>query len=133
ARHGVKVAVRRGTTSTNVTVSSRLLAGSFVGGLGLGSNAYGKRIPDAAWTLPREHKLALLAGLWRGDGSWSFVNRGPSLVLEYGTASRELADGILRLLAEFGIVARWKVGRTAKSTCDNHWLLITGADQVERM
>ena len=82
---------------------------------------------------PVEHKRALLAGLWRGDGSWSFVAGGPSVVLEYGTVSRELADGILRLLGEFGILARLKVGRTAKSTVDTYWLVVSGADQVEQL
>jgi hypothetical protein len=54
-------------------------------------------------------------------------------VLEYGTASKALADGILRLLGDLGIVARYKVGRTAKSTVDNHWLVVSGADQVESL
>src|SRR5206468_7609169 len=54
-------------------------------------------------------------------------------VLEYGTVSRALADGILRLLGELGIVARLKVGRTAKSTVDTYWLIVSGADQVEQL
>jgi hypothetical protein len=54
-------------------------------------------------------------------------------VLEYGTVSRELADGILRLLGDLGIVARLKIGRTAKSTRDTYWLVVSGADQVERV
>jgi UDPglucose 6-dehydrogenase len=45
--------------------------------------------------------------------------------------SAALADGMLRLLAEQGIVARQKVGRAAKSTVDTHWLIISGADQIE--
>jgi hypothetical protein len=61
------------------------------------------------------------------------VNGGPSVVLEYGTVSRELADGILRLLAELDIVARLKVGQTFKSTVDTYWITISGASQVERM
>src|SRR5205085_10170773 len=85
------------------------------------------------WDEPEEHKRALLAGLWLGDGSWSYVNGGPSVVLEYGTVSRELADGILRLLAELGIVARLKVGRTAKSTTDAYWLVVSGAAQVDQL
>jgi hypothetical protein len=31
------------------------------------------------------------------------------------------------------VVARLKVGRTAKSTCDTYWLVVAGADQVERL
>ena len=131
--HGVKTTVRRAETSMTVSLSSRLLADWWLGVLGLGANSYVQRIPDAAWTATSEHKLALLAGLWRGDGSWSLVCGGPSIVLEYGTVSRELADGILRLLGERGVVARLKVERTRKSTTDTYWLTVSGADQVETL
>jgi UDPglucose 6-dehydrogenase len=130
---GVKRTVRRGTTSTHVSVSSRLLAGWWLGVLGMGANAYDQRVPDLIWEAPESHKRALLSGLWRGDGSWSYISGGPSVVLEYGTASKALADGILRLLGDLGIVARYKVGRTAKSTVDNYWLIVSGADQVEKL
>jgi UDPglucose 6-dehydrogenase len=120
-------------TSTGVTVSSRLLAGWWLGVLGMGANAYDQRVPDLIWEAPETHKRALLSGLWRGDGSWSYVCGGPSVVLEYGTASKALAEGILRLLGDLGIVARIKVGRTAKSTVDNYWLVVSGADQVVKI
>jgi UDPglucose 6-dehydrogenase len=130
---GVKADVRRGSTTMQVSLSSRLLAAFWVEGLGLGADSYSHRIPDAAWTLPEAHRRALLEGLWRGDGSWSFVAGGPSVVLEYGTVSRALADGMLRLLAGLGVAARLKVGRTSKSTVDTYWLVVSGADQVERL
>src|SRR5439155_4110298 len=98
ARHRVIASVRHLPTTVAVSISSRILAGFWCSVLGLGSDCYEQRLPDAIWSAHRRHKLALLAGLWRGDGSWSFVNGGPSVVLEYGTVSRELADGILRLL-----------------------------------
>lgn len=129
---GVKVSRDRLPTTHAVTISSRILAGLFQDVLRLGSNCYEKRIPDAAWAQPMTHKRSLLRGLWDGDGSWSLLNGGPSVVLEYGTASRELADGMLRLLGEEGITARLKVGRTPKSTVDNYWLCISGAEQLER-
>jgi UDPglucose 6-dehydrogenase len=132
-RHGMKARTHRVQTAMMVVVSSRLLAGWWIHGLGLGRNCYEQRIPDHVWSQPESDKRALLSGAWAGDGSWSYVTGGPSVVLEYGTASRQLADGILRLLGELGIVARWKVGRTAKSTCDNHWLIVAGANQVERV
>jgi UDPglucose 6-dehydrogenase len=132
-RQGVKARFQMSTTAANVIVASRLLVGWWRGGLGLGANCYEQRIPDPIWNAPESHKRALLAGMWRGDGSWSYVNGGPSVVLEYGTASRELADGLLRLLGDFGIAARLKVGRTAKSTVDTYWLSISGANQVERV
>ena len=133
ARLGVKATVRRAKTAMSVVVSSRILGAFWLGVLRLGRNSYTHRIPDLLWTQPEEHKRALLAGLWRGDGSWSYIAGGPSVVLEWGTVSRDLADGVLRLLGELGFVARLKVGRTAKSTCDTYWLIVSGADQVERL
>ena len=130
---GVKVDTRQAPTALHVSVSSRILASVFVDVLRLGSDCYSHRIPDLAWDRPEREKRALLSGLWRGDGSSSFVNGGPSVVLEYGTVSRELADGMLRLLGDLGIVARWKVERMKKSTVDAHLLLIAGANQVERL
>jgi UDPglucose 6-dehydrogenase len=130
---GVKADVVTKPTTTAVVVSSSVLARWWLDVLGLGVNCYVQRIPDFAWSAPAAHRRALLAGMWRGDGAWSFVSGGPSVVLEYGTVSRELADGLLRLLLERGIVARLQVGRTAKSTCDTYWLTISGADQVEQL
>ncbi len=130
---GLRVDVHRGSTTMQVTLSSRLLAAFWVEGLGLGADSYSHRIPELAWSLPEAHRRALLAGLWHGDGSWSFVSGGPSVVLEYGTVSRPLADGMLRLLGSLGVRARLKVGRTTKSTRDTYWLIIAGADQVEQL
>ena len=132
ASHGVKHDVRPGTTTMNVSVSSPILAKLFLRVLRLGSDSYTHRIPDLAWSAPPQHRQALLAALWHGDGSWSYVSGGPSVVLEYGTVSRELADGMLRLLSEQGVVARWKVMRPNKSTRDTSFLTVSGAEQVER-
>ena len=94
----------------------------------------GDRIgPDHAsiWTASESAKQALLRGLWASGGSWSLRNGGPSVALDYGTVSPELADGMLRLLGEFGIVTRQTVARTTASTVDTYRLTISGADQVE--
>jgi len=90
-----------------------------------------KQVPDEIWDAPPAHKRALLRGLWDGDGSWSKVAGGPSVVLEYATVSAPLADGMLRLLGEQGITARLRVARVANSTVDTSWINISGADQVE--
>jgi UDPglucose 6-dehydrogenase len=130
---GVRADVRTMTTTRAVSVSSRLLANWWLHVLGLGRNCYQQRIPDLAWTESTENKRALLAGLWRGDGSWSYVAGGPSVVLEYGTVSHELADGILRMLADFDVMAALKVARASESTRDTFWIRVSGADQVERL
>ena len=129
ASRGVKVRVDRTPTSMKVTVSSRLLA-EFFRSLGLGSRSYDKAVPDVVWTMPERHRWALLRGLWDGDGSWSFIRRSHNVLLEYGTVSPRLADGMLRLLAGLGVIASQRVGRGAKSTVDTYWLRISGQRQV---
>ena len=131
-RHGVAARTRRNPTSHTVTVQSRLLGAWWTQVLGLGRNGYEQRLPDLAWDRCEADKWALLSGLWEGDGSWSLVSGGPSVILEMGTVSAELADGVLRLLGDLRIVASQRIGRTAKSTKDTYWLRISGADQVER-
>ena len=96
------------------------------------ATSYEQRLPDLIWDRPPADKWALLSGLFEGDGSWSLINGGPSCIIELGTVSDELADGVLRLLAEVGIVASRRIGRTAKSTKDTHWIRVSGAEQVER-
>jgi UDPglucose 6-dehydrogenase len=128
---GVKVSTHRATTSMHVSISSRILAAWIRDKLRLGTNAYAKRLPDVVWSASREAKEAVLRGLWDGDGSWSYVAGEPSVVLEYGTVSRELADGMVRLLGDLGITTRVKVGRTGKSTVDTYWLTISSAAAIE--
>ncbi len=131
-RQGIRASPRRAATAHVVSVSSRLLVAWWTDILGLGRNAYGQRLPDLIWDQPEEAKWALLSGLFEGDGSWSLINGGPSVIIELGTVSDELADGVLRLLGDLGIVAGRRVGRVAKSTKDTHWIRISGAEQVER-
>jgi UDPglucose 6-dehydrogenase len=131
-RHGVRASAWRGATAHVVRVQSRLLGAWWTRVLGMGRNSYEQRLPDLIWDRPVEDKWALLSGLWEGDGSWSLVNRGPSVILEMGTVSAELADGVQRLLGELGIVSSRRTGRVAKSTKDTYWLRVSGASQVER-
>jgi UDPglucose 6-dehydrogenase len=131
-RQNVRVNVSTGATARIVSLQSRLIQTWFTSVLGLGRNSYGQRLPDLIWEQPDSARWALLSGLFEGDGSWSLINGGPSVIIELGTVSDELADGVLRLLAGVGIVASKRTGRVAKSTKDTHWIRISGADQVER-
>jgi nucleotide sugar dehydrogenase len=131
-RHGVAARTRRAPTNHQVVVQSRLIGAFWSGVLGMGRNGYEQRLPDLIWDFPAAEKWSLLSGLWEGDGSWSLVNGGPSVILEMGTISDELADGVLRLLGDLGITAARRIGRTSKSTKDTHWIRISGAEQVER-
>jgi UDPglucose 6-dehydrogenase len=128
----VTATASRRPTASVVTVRSRLLAAWWTQVLGLGRTSYEQRLPDLIWDQPAVARWALLSGLFEGDGSWSLVNGGPSVIIEFGTVSDELADGVLRLLSSLGIVASRRIGRVAKSTKDTHWIRVAGADQVER-
>jgi UDPglucose 6-dehydrogenase len=132
ARQNVGTRVHRAATAVRVVISSRLLVAWWVDVLGLGINGYEQRLPGLVWEQAEAAKWALLSGLFEGDGSWSLVNGGPSVIIEFGTVSDELADGVLRLLGDLGIAASQRIGRTAKSTKDTHWIRIAGAEQVER-
>jgi UDP-glucose 6-dehydrogenase len=94
-----------------------------------GRNCNETRIPDLIWEQPIEHKLALLSGYWHGEGSWNRFIGGASVVLECGTVSRNLADGILRLLADLGIVASLRVDHAKDSTRDTYWISCSSAEQ----
>jgi UDPglucose 6-dehydrogenase len=131
-RHGIRAEARRKATSHTVTVSSRLLGAWWTRVLGLGHTSYEQRLPDWIWDRLDSDKWALLSGLFEGDGSWSLINGGPSVIVELGTVSDELADGVLRLLGDLGIVAGRRIGRVAKSTKHTHWIRISGAEQGER-
>ena len=131
-RHGVSSVAATTPTSRRVKVSSRLLAAWWTRVLGLGATCYGQRLPDLIWDRGADDKWALLSGLWEGDGSWSLIRGGPSVVLESGTVSDELADGVMRLLGDLDVVASRRVGRIRRSTKDTHWVRVSGADQIER-
>jgi UDPglucose 6-dehydrogenase len=129
---GVEARATESATARLVTLNSRLVGIWWTQVLGLGRTSYGQRLPDLIWEQPDNCRWALLSGLFEGDGSWSLINGGPSVVIELGTVSDELADGVLRLLASVGVMASRRIGRTTKSTKDTHWIRISGAEQVER-
>ncbi len=131
-RHNVRALSYRSSTAAVVKVSSRILGTWWTEVLGTGRGSYSQRLPDLIWDQPEAARWALLSGLFEGDGSWSLVNGGPSVIIEFGTISDELADGVLRLLASVGVVASRRIGRGAKSTKDTHWIRVAGADQIER-
>jgi len=131
-RQNVRAKSYQAPTSHLVKVRSRILTAWWTQVLGLGRTSYEQRLPDLIWDRPAADRWALLSGLFEGDGSCSLVNGGPSVVIEFGTISDELSDGVMRLLASLGIVATQRIGRVAKSTKDTHWIRIAGADQVER-
>ncbi len=68
------------------------------------------RIPDVLHSASNAELAVFLRHLWATDGSVTVPMPGSSTAPEiyYATASRELADGLMRLLSRFGIIARTK-------------------------
>ena len=130
----VHARARHTATAHIVDVSSRLLGTWWTDVLGLGRNSDEQRLPDLIWEQPDEARWALLSGLFHGDGSWSLESdpTHASVIVELGTVSDELADGVLRLLDSVGIVPSRRIGRGARSTKDTHWIRVSGDDQVEK-
>jgi UDPglucose 6-dehydrogenase len=128
---GLKTSVYSTATARSVVLRSRLVSAWWTEVLGFGRTRYEQRLPDLIWDRPERDKWALLSGLFEGDGSWSLQGGGPSVVVAFGTISDELADGVLRLLGDIGVVASRRVGRANNWTKDTHWIRISGADQVE--
>jgi replicative DNA helicase len=68
--------------------------------------AHEKRLPDALYSASDEEICLFLKHLWATDGC-IWLPRGKSAAkVYYASSSRELADGVARLLARLGIVAR---------------------------
>jgi replicative DNA helicase len=73
-----------------------------------GLRSHEKRIPEAMYSASDEEVATFLRHLWATDGSvWMSKpgSRGADRIY-YSTSSRLLADGVVRLLSRFGIVAR---------------------------
>jgi len=105
-----------------------LLAAWWTDVLGLAADGSAQRLPDLIWDRPERDRMALLAGIFGGDGAWSPDARPVSATIEREVVGEELADGVMRLLASVGIVASRRVGRVANSTREAHWLAISGVE-----
>jgi DNA gyrase subunit B len=77
------------------------LAVRLVRALGLGGRAHEKQLPNLLLNVNDECQLAFLEGCFLGDGSKGFSR--PTVV--FTTVSRDLANGLVYLLGQFGVVA----------------------------
>jgi len=85
-------------------ICSLFLQKVFKNVLDLETGAENKKIPEILFTLDKESKTNFLKGYFSGDGSNYPAERG-KFQIEAGTVSDELANGLLYLLLDFGIVA----------------------------
>ena len=131
-RHGARVRDFHLATTHEVRVRSRLASAWWTQVLGLGRTSYEQRLPDLIWDRPLADKWALLSGLFEGRRLVVADNGGPSCIIELGTVSDELADGVLRLLRRGRHRRVAAHGSCSEVDKDTHWIRVSGAEQVEQ-
>ena len=98
--HGFKLS----EMETCTTINSYFLQKVFKDVFGLVGGADKKRLPALVFGLDKESKANLLKGYFSGDGSIYAHERG-KFAIEASTISKELANDLLYLFLDFGIVA----------------------------
>jgi replicative DNA helicase len=102
--------------------------------LGLwGSRSHTKFVPEPVFALPDQQVALFLRHLWATDGSITLSRNGRGELVRayYATTSRQLADGVRRLLLRFGI--RSAVARARKAGYRDSWhVRIQGREAQER-
>jgi len=89
---------------TCVTINSLFLQKLFKNVFKLETGAENKKLPLLSFILDKESKSNLLKGYFSGDGSIYPAERG-KFKIEADTVSKQLANDLLYLLLDFGIVA----------------------------
>ena len=115
---------------TCVTINSLFLQKLLKNILELEQGAENKKLPTLSFILDKENKSNLLRGYFSGDGSIYAAERG-KFKIEAGTISKKLANDLLYLLLDFGIVATCyeKKERTGSTT---YRISILGVKNFER-
>jgi UDPglucose 6-dehydrogenase len=126
---GIRYQTRQQETTMAVTISSRVFA-AFLEWIGCGTGSYSAAIPDDAFQATADERVALLSGLFRGDGHIEYTNHSNAVVYDYGSVSEELIDGMTLLLHSLGIVPSYKTSQSAKSTRPAHFLRVSSKRQI---
>ncbi len=88
-----------------------------------------KFIPDPVFSLPKDQIALFLRHLWATDGSILINANRRGGRIYYSSTSRELADGVARLLLRFGLTARIRVARKTGYRDGYHVDVSGAADQ----
>jgi UDPglucose 6-dehydrogenase len=126
---GIQYRTENQETSTQIEVSSRVFA-EFIEWLGCGTGSYSAAVPRDAFRATDEQRIALLAGLFRGDGYIEYTSHSNAVVYDYGSVSKDLIDGMQLLFHSVGIVPSYKTSQSAKSTRPAHFLRVSSKRQV---
>ena len=131
-RLGIRYQTTQKETTTAITVSSRVFA-EFLEWLGCGTGSYSAAVPDTALQATADERVALLSGLFRGDGHVAYPDHSNAVIYEYGSVSEELIDGMTLLLHSLGIVPSYKTSTSAKATQPAHFLRVSAKRQIARL
>jgi replicative DNA helicase len=99
--------------------------------IGDGCRSHEKFVPDAVFSLPKRQIALFLRHLWATDGSVRQNASGRGGRVYYASTSRELVDGVARLLLRFGISCRIRMVTTSNHR-PGYTLDISGADDQRR-
>ncbi len=112
-------------------ISSKPLAFLLRDVLKCGTRSENKSIPKLAFHVNPKLKLAFLQGAWSGDGAITPLHYKRNFMYEYGTVSKDLAEGMSLLLQSLGIIPSIRYRRMKKSTQLAYVLRISGIQQLE--
>ncbi|NED95505.1 replicative DNA helicase [Phytoactinopolyspora alkaliphila] len=97
-----------------------------------GLRSHEKFIPDGVFSLPKRQVKLFLRHLWATDGSVTVTKNGRSGQIYYSSTSRELVEGVSRLLLRCGISTRLAKPQTKGSYRPQHVLYVSGRDEQLR-
>jgi len=96
-----------------------------------GARSHEKFVPATVFHLPKRQIALFIRHLWATDGSVTVTKGGQGGRISYASTSRELIDGLSRLLLRFGISTRIRTVRKSGYR-DGYTLDISGVDDQRR-
>ncbi len=101
--------------------------------LGLfGARSHEKFIPTSVFHLPKRQIALFIKHIWATDGSVTINKNGRSGRIYYASTSREVVDGLSRLLLRFGISTRVRAATPKGSYRPGYTLDVSGVDDQRR-
>src|SRR3989338_6334235 len=116
---------------TCTTINSLFLQKVFKNVLNLQTGAVNKKLPSLSFILDKESKANLLKGYFSGDGSIHEVER-EKYQIEASTISKSLANDLLYLLLDFGIVATCRIKEAKLKSSKAYRISILGVNNFEK-
>jgi len=101
---GIRHSLETRKSTIAISVSSRLLGRLFREVLECGSRSHEKKIPPQLFDSSERLREEVVKGIFRGDGSASYPQKGSAVRIAHATTSRALHEQLLLILQTYGIV-----------------------------